>query len=210
MTETKDKIYGPEDDIRAQFDPIFHDTRIFGTKENPFFVWGDFEWLLAPESYEKGKCTKTRRAAKLGGRGGFLTVLTPKGVREMRVMNLREIKELLSQSRSPYVHKVAKALGFDTLIGGYDETLYFAKLTIAFPDIIMQYKVDRYKIDGYIKKYNVAIECDESQHAYYNKDEDAKRTETINKILDNPSWVRFKPGQDIFEIIGKIIAAILK
>lgn len=83
------------------------------------------------------------------------------------------------------------------LLGGYDNpNLYISnsRFEIMFKeilfevfdsldlDIVTQYKVDKYRVDFYIPKFNVVVEYDEEGHKYKHK-KDKEREEEIKSIL---------------------------
>jgi very-short-patch-repair endonuclease len=71
---------------------------------------------------------------------------------------------------------------------------------------IEQFQVLNYKIDLYLPKYKIAIECDEYCHKDH-KLEDAIRQEEIENIL-HCKFIRFEPTRDLN--VGIIINKILK
>jgi len=73
-------------------------------------------------------------------------------------------------------------------------------------DIKRQFCINNYRVDWYISKYNIVIECDEYGHSGYIND--IQRTELINKELHNPTWIRFNPNDNNFDI-GNILNSIL-
>jgi len=71
---------------------------------------------------------------------------------------------------------------------------------------ITQYIVGNYRIDMYLKEYNIAIECDEYGHRHYNQQDEARRTLAIKSAL-HCNFVRFNPYERNFNI-GDVIADI--
>ena len=69
---------------------------------------------------------------------------------------------------------------------------------------ILQYRVDNFRIDLYIPKYNLAIEIDEKEHKY-KKDYDIKRQ---NYIEDKIHCKFIRVNED--EGCGSVIARIVK
>ena len=80
----------------------------------------------------------------------------------------------------------------------------------AFQDqrIRTQYSVGdkAYRIDLYFLDHNLAIECDEDEHKYYNKMEEKERAEYFERHL-GCTWIRYDPYDNsfnIFELIYEI------
>lgn len=71
---------------------------------------------------------------------------------------------------------------------------------------IRQYKILSYSIDLYLKKLNIAIECDERGHSHYNQTKESQREKDITKEL-NCSWLRFNPDSTKFHL-GELIAEL--
>lgn len=69
-----------------------------------------------------------------------------------------------------------------------------------------QFFCSGYRIDLYLAKYRIAVECDEYGHSRYCKKQEAKRTRTIKKAL-GCSFVRFDPYVVDFNL-GAVIAEI--
>ncbi len=68
---------------------------------------------------------------------------------------------------------------------------------------IRQYSVDKYKIDLYIPKYNIAIEIDEEEHKY-KKDYDFKRQEYIEDKI-HCRFIRINEGESCGNMIARIV-----
>lgn len=117
------------------------------------------------------------------------------------------LKYLLTKTRREKVYDLAMLLGFEKhLAAPCKETLHCGQLKQMFPAVKFkrEYTVDKYRVDLYSKKYNIIVECDEMAHQGYDKEKDAERTQKINEVLDNPSWVRFNPDAKDFTIIEVI------
>lgn len=69
------------------------------------------------------------------------------------------------------------------------ETLIQLSNKIPSIEIIMEYSVKPYRIDAYIPQYNIAIEIDENDHAFYDKEKEIERSRFITKQL-RCSWIR--------------------
>lgn len=73
-----------------------------------------------------------------------------------------------------------------------------------------QYVVGKYRIDLYFKEQKLAIECDEFNHKYRNKEYENTRENFIKKEL-NCKFIRFNPDDKnfcIFKLINKIMKEI--
>lgn len=70
-----------------------------------------------------------------------------------------------------------------------------------------QYMILDYRIDLYLQKVNIAIECDENGHKNYNNDNELKRVVRITNVL-GCKWVRFNPNMTDFNV-GNVIAEVI-
>ena len=68
---------------------------------------------------------------------------------------------------------------------------------------IMQYSVDKYRIDLYIPDFKLAIECDEGNHKYKDIDYETERELYITKKL-NCIFIRYDPYDKNFDIFNFI------
>lgn len=73
-------------------------------------------------------------------------------------------------------------------------------------DPVQQFHIYKYRVDLFIMKLNIVVECDEHEHASY--DEDTERTATITDLL-NCRWVRFDPYSNDF-CVGHVICKIMR
>lgn len=70
-------------------------------------------------------------------------------------------------------------------------------------EYILQYPIDKYRIDLYIPKYNIAIEIDEEEHRY-KKEYDFRRQDYIeNKI--HCKFIRVNEGERCGSMIARIV-----
>lgn len=69
------------------------------------------------------------------------------------------------------------------------ETLIQLSNKIPSIEIIMEYSVKPYRIDAYIPQHNIAIEIDENDHAFYDKEKEIERSRFITQQL-RCSWIR--------------------
>jgi len=139
------------------------------------------------------------------------------GVRKdnkMILLTERGLKRLICNTRSPKAAALAEFFGFDIYNNKFvsQEADFISALQKSFPgELLVQWEVPEtnYRLDAYMPKFNIAIECDEKGHDYQIA-EDIKRQNEITKII-KCSWVRFKssdPNCDIFATIGEIYCQI--
>jgi len=88
------------------------------------------------------------------------------------------------------------------------ETQIIGVLVEAFSDCepCPQFYCSGYRIDLYLAKHRIAIECDEQGHGHYNQKNERKREQAIKSAL-GCSFVRFNPYSDDFNI-GRVIKQI--
>lgn len=89
-----------------------------------------------------------------------------------------------------------------------NEKSIMSDLTAAFPwPCVTQFAIGSYRIDLYIPRFKIAIECDEFQHTAYNKIDEEERETFITEQL-TCRWVRFDPYTEnfsIFEVIRQVL-----
>lgn len=120
------------------------------------------------------------------------------------LMNSRKIRmiKLLELIKEPVTYKIPIEI----------ETLKIIYEIFEDCEPHLQYKVDKYYIDLYLKKINIAIECDENNHKHFKKDDEHTREEIIKKIL-NCKIIRYNPDDDNFNInhvIKNIVNTLIK
>lgn len=77
-------------------------------------------------------------------------------------------------------------------------------------DIESQYKVGRFRIDFYIKKYKIAIEFDEDQHnRFKNVMSDNQRQEFCEKVL-GCSFIRLNEKDSLSVNLSKVLCKVLR
>lgn len=85
----------------------------------------------------------------------------------------------------------------------------------SFKDVynpIYQYKVGNYFIDLYIPELNLAIECDENGHRFYDKQKELEREQYIKNKL-GCEFIRYNPNDKNFkvtDVVNEIIKYALK
>lgn len=81
----------------------------------------------------------------------------------------------------------------------------------SFKDVynpIYQYKVGNYFIDLYIPELNLAIECDENGHRFYDKQKELEREQYIKNKL-GCEFIRYNPNDKNFKVID-VVNEIIK
>jgi very-short-patch-repair endonuclease len=74
-------------------------------------------------------------------------------------------------------------------------------------DTVHEFAIGSYRIDMYIPRFKIAVECDEFDHKQYNRIDEECRERFISTQL-NCTWVRFDPYDekfDIFDVIRRIL-----
>lgn len=74
-------------------------------------------------------------------------------------------------------------------------------------NVQLQYAVSNYRIDMYIQDLQIAIECDENDHIYRNKDYDYQRQKYIESEL-KCKFIRFNPHCTSFSL-SKLLRIIV-
>ena len=131
--------------------------------------------------------------------------------------NIEQILKISSFTQQPKTNLLIEGL---SKISGFTPTKITSRYELDFEKILVntfdgvldiqkQYYIDDYKVDWYILKYNIIIECDENNHSNYNQNNEKIRENYINQKLNNPFWIRFNPNSDNFNV-GVILNQILK
>jgi hypothetical protein len=126
-----------------------------------------------------------------------------------RLMNKDMLVLLLSKTRSHHVKELLEFFGCNT-ISRIKEIEYCGILSEIYKDYlpIPQYSCETYRIDLYISKVKLAIECDERNHKDRDKSYETIRQTNIQKKL-GCKFYRFDPDHKEFNI-GKVIYDINK
>ena len=186
-------------------------VRIIGTPEEPFFYARDIADILGIKKISTSIKNFDKTELVTSEMRAHHNLLTYKKYRdEMRrddsIILLTEngVSRLLSNSRTPAAEKLRSLL---------DDKKYYYKsipemnfvvcMQKAFlgEKIELQKPVLGYRVDLYFTDYNIAVEFDESHHNGHT-DEDLVRQTRIEEAL-SCIFVRVKPTDDIFEIIGR-------
>jgi very-short-patch-repair endonuclease len=166
-----------------------YDVVKFCGKQNPRDAWNDLKKKY-PEVVGK---TETH---KFPGRGQQETPIADRYV-------MTEILEILRCS--PTQESITSNKFYPKT-----EDQIISVLKKAFHDCepCPQFYCNGYRIDLYLAKYRIAIECDESSHSAYCKTKESTREKIIKSAL-GCSFVRFDPYAKDFNL-GDVIANIRK
>lgn len=133
---------------------------------------------ITPEYREKLSIAGKNRFSKMENRIKQSEALKGKN---LGFHHTEETKQILKEKNLEYRNKHnIKGLAFI----GKNEKALLDYLELCFgEEIIRQYRVKRYSIDGYIPKYNLCIEIDETEHLW-KKEKDKIREDYIKKTLN--------------------------
>jgi very-short-patch-repair endonuclease len=87
------------------------------------------------------------------------------------------------------------------------DTISVLERALSMFDPTRQFRVQPYRVDLYLRKLNVCIECDEHGHASYPNDSEMRRQRRIESYL-GCGFVRYNPNDPEFNI-GDVIRQIL-
>lgn len=126
-----------------------------------------------------------------------------------RLMNKDMLVHLLSRTRSHHVKELLDFFGCNS-ISRIKEIEYCGILSEIYKDYIpvSQYCCETYRIDLYLSKVKLAIECDEKNHKDRDKSYEMIRQADIEKRL-GCKFYRFNPDHKEFNI-GKVVYDINK
>lgn len=187
---------------------VYIDVKIFKNYENlcVSYIYNDIELFdIRHIIYALGlKDGSDVFSAKKKNIKYFTTTLNNFGGYEFRyLIELCDIKMLLSASRSSNKRQIAKILEIDVydicVIDKENTCLNYIRDIFNGIEMIPQYTCGSYKIDMFIPKYSIAIECDEFNHKYRDTNYEKIREEYIKNAL-NCTFVRFNPDQINFDI----------
>ena len=138
---------------------------------------------------------------------------TTGGIQKMTYLTYNGLLKLITRSRKRSIYEFAHNIGIDvkgTLYLCFEaETTNCIFQTFKGEEIIEQYTVELYRLDLYLPRYKLAIECDEKQHTgNIHKNQDIIREERIKDIL-GCTFIRYKPYDNDFNIF-ELLNAIYK
>ena len=138
-------------------------------------------------------------------------------------INTHGLKSLLQKNRVAHPdrikaiieHPFIKQIGIEmNLIQTFKEQECIGAIvkTLSHLKTYTQFKVGQYRLDLYIPKYNLAIECDEFNHSNRDPEYEEQRESFIKNEL-NCEFIRFNPDAKNFstyDVIGEILKHIEK
>lgn len=139
---------------------------------------GKGKHIITDEYREKISIAGKKRFSKIENRIKHSESMKGKNV---GFHHTEETKQILREKNLEYRKKHnIKGLAFI----GKNEKALLDYLEICFgEEIIRQYRIKRYSVDGYIPKYNLCIEIDEPEHLW-EKEKDKIREDYIRKTLN--------------------------
>jgi len=142
-------------------------------------------------------------------------MVTNGGKMKCRIINEDCIKQIICRSLKPAAVAYATLIGIDVHSHLFEckESQTISKIMKAFihEDMITQRPCGKYRIDLYIPKYKLAIECDEDGHKNRDQNYEYERQQLIQNEL-NCKFIRFNPDSNdfcIFNVIGEIYSFIM-
>lgn len=140
----------------------------------------------------------------------MINVSTTKGIRDTIALTEKGLKRALRSCRNQRAAQLAEELGInlETIRVEYKEESTVMFIVYCFLNkfkMTRQYRVGDYRVDLYVHDLNLVIECDENDHKNYNPEKDHARTDTINRLLANPTWIRYNPDKPIHEVVNQIV-----
>lgn len=176
------------------------------------------KWYMANDIAHKLKLDKKTILKKLNSiekrHKRQFTIKTNGGVQKCNFVDFNGFKIIICKSRSYSCSDLAKTYGINInneyIIDNETKTLMMINKSFKNIKMIREYKIGKYRVDAYMPKYKIAIECDENNHRNYDNDKEREREEYIKNELDC-SFVRYNPTEpnfDIFELINQIFVLI--
>lgn len=132
----------------------------------------------------------------------YIDANTNTGIKQMAYLSMKLLEKFISRGRSANYSKLCEIFCVKM-----DTTLFYSweQRTIGLiieyftnEDKITQFSINKYKIDLYFPKYNLAIECDEHFHNFQ-KSCDKEREILIKNEL-SCDFIRYSPTKYNFEI----------
>lgn len=185
--------------------------RIFGTSHEPWFVGKDIAEILG---YEKSRNAIERHVDeedKTTMEKQSLLSICKNAQPNMVLISKRGVITLIQKSRHPLSNhlidffKTKFNIEIDVYKNCYKEQKIIPAIQECFKDMesFPHYRVEKYYIDLYFPKFNIAVECDENNHNNYNRQNEIEREEKIKQKL-NCQFYRFNPDSPSFDIFKVI------
>lgn len=197
--------------------------RVFGSLENPWFHGADIASALEYAKSRNAISAHVLSCDKCSG--SEFSVQNPlsklgKYEKQAILINKRGACSLLSASKMPNKGGLIELLSatygltYDIIARLSKEQEYIGSIitSFAYCNPIRQFKVGPYFIDLYFQVENIAIECDEFNHAQYDQNAESVRQEFIAKTI-GCRFIRFNPDAanfSIFRVINDIGLGILQ
>ena len=141
---------------------------------------------------------------------GKKQIVTAKFINKSDVLTLiSKSKKATQEEKTKLIEKLN--IKDDIVLTSRFEIEFFKGLELVLSqmniEIELQKNILNYRIDGYIQKYNLAIEYDEEQHIRQ-QEEDKQREEEIKNVL-GCKFIRLDYKDNDFINIGKVLKAIM-
>ena len=151
------------------------------------------------------------------GRGQQATPVAPPGVvRQVlaRVIARRRMSAIAKQALIVKFDLASEELVLSAHVQIFVECESMQYIIVAFQACmpVPQFVVGPYRVDLYLQKGNVLVECDEFGHASYDRLAEVQRQDFI-KAATGGVFVRYNPSAkdfSILDVIAKIVAALVK
>lgn len=182
---------------------VKEDEQIWFSAKDIFEIFG-LSWRGADSLWQRQIPKDWAKKIKVKTQGGFQNVwfIRKSVIKQIVLKSNKQSKEM-----SEFIKNFNISMD-SVLLRGENELMSILKaisLGFGFQNIIqIQYLVNGYKLDGYIEKFNIVIEYDESSH-HYNIQKDEEREleiiECLIKVEHNsikpPIIFRVKQGQEL-------------
>jgi very-short-patch-repair endonuclease len=181
-----------------------HEIRTITREGEPWFVAKDICVILGL----KAKSTSPAVAKLSDNMKDLATVQTAGGPQKLLVISKTGLDVIVSKSVKCGAIEFCHAIHIETIMTR-QEASSLLTITKAFVQLQMmiQYRVGPYRIDLYIPKYKLAVECDEHDHSAYPGQDEAARQTFIESAL-GCTFIRFNPDAQEFNI-GTVINRML-
>ena len=189
-------------------DTFFRSISIYGTLDTPLFQANHVEKALG---YKK-KCLKYQESSHFRYEWDLhkvkIRVPTTRRYHDVIAFTKAGLIRTLTRVQRSVDNSIYQFLGVSYIAYERAETATIEFIMKSFEDVLKinpQYKVGPYKVDAYISRLNVVLECDEIGHRNYNLDKDTKRTRYIDEALNKPIWIRYDPDKSLTSIMNRLI-----
>jgi very-short-patch-repair endonuclease len=166
-------------------------------------------WFCAKDIAEQMNIKNIRSTTKYydASEKSIIQKHTKGGKQNVAYLSDKGVRRLVCKSRTHDAFKMAEVLGINVEHVKYScieaDVLRAIKEAFDGECMLEQYIVDTFRIDLYMPKFELAIECDEDAHRF-NKPEDNKREQCIRNVIPNVTFIRVCPQEDSFNIYKTI------